>query len=257
MEGLLHDIIVGNLFALLLIFMRLGTALMVMPAFGDSFINPTTRLLFALAMSLVLTPVLSPHLPPMPSASGTLVFLLICEAFIGIFIGTIMRIMMSSLDAAGVLIGLATGYSSAQLFNPVTQTSGSIFGSVYSMLGITLIMAMNLHHYMLAAVVNSYDLFPSDGSLPDMESATKVIIQLVSLSFNVGIKMAMPFLIVSLIMQTGQGLLSRLMPQIQIYFVAMPLQLWVGLSMFMLLLSTTTMYWVSNYENAITHYLGH
>src|SRR5665213_1742787 len=98
MQNFLQELLVGNIFAFLLIFMRFGTALMIMPGIGDSFVSPQIRLLFALAISFVLTPVLAVHLPSIPSDTGQLVALLVSEAFIGIFIGTTMRILVSALD---------------------------------------------------------------------------------------------------------------------------------------------------------------
>src|SRR6218665_2421514 len=101
MESLLQQIVVGNLFAFLLIFMRFGMALMIMPGIGDSFVTGQVRLLFAISFCFVLTPVLSTALPPMPASAPAFILLLLSEAFIGLFIGTVMRILISALDTAG------------------------------------------------------------------------------------------------------------------------------------------------------------
>lgn len=252
MQSVLQEIIVGNLFAVMLIFMRLGMALMMMPGIGDSFVTPQVRLLFALALSLVVTPVLAPLLPGIPAQSTAFVMLLASEAFIGIFIGTVMRIVMSALDTAGSIISLQSGYSSALLFNPVSDSQGSLIGSIYSMLGVTLLLVMNLHHYMLATVVDSYQIFPAIGALPDMGSMAEVISRTVTVAFKIGVQIAMPFLIVGLIMQIGFGVLGRLMPQIQIFFLALPAQIAVGLIMLTMVLSAGMLFWVSGYESIVT-----
>ena len=236
--------------------MRLGMALMIMPGIGDSFVTPQVRLLFALAMSLVLTPVLTPVLPPIPAQSMDLIALLLTEALIGIFIGTIMRILMSALDTAGSLISLQTGFSNALLFNPVTASQGSIVGSLYSMLGVTLLLVMNLHHYMLASVVESYQTFPAKGLLPDSGALLEVISRTVSVAFKVAAQIALPFLIVGLLVQTGFGLLGRLMPQVQIFFLALPAQILIGMVMITMVLSIGMMFWVSVYEDTITQSLA-
>jgi flagellar biosynthetic protein FliR len=112
MQSILNDLLVGNAFALLLIFMRFGTALMVMPGIGDAFTPMQTRLLFALALSFVMLPVLSVtgSVPPMPGSTAAMVGLLLSEAFIGIFLGTVMRILVSALDTAGSVIRCNQGF---------------------------------------------------------------------------------------------------------------------------------------------------
>ena len=81
MQSLLQDIVIGHVFAFMLIFMRLGMALMIMPGIGDSFVSPQVRLHFALGMSFVLTPFLGSNLPPVPKESVDMITLLLSEAF--------------------------------------------------------------------------------------------------------------------------------------------------------------------------------
>src|SRR5690606_22832704 len=125
-------------------FMRFGMALMIMPGIGDSFVSPTVRLLFALAFSFVLTPFMAAYLPPVPQAGTALFILLLAEAAIGIFIGTIMRVLISALDTAGGIISIQAGFSAATIFNPMTATQGSVMGALYSMLGVALLLVSNM-----------------------------------------------------------------------------------------------------------------
>lgn len=250
---MLHEIVTTNIFAFLLIFMRLGVALMVMPGIGDSFVTPQVRLLFALSMSFILTPVLAMNLPAVPVQSLPFFSLLITEAFVGMFIGTVMRIMISALDTAGMIVSIQAGFSNAMIFNPLTGTQGSILGSVYSMTGVVLLFVSNLHHYMLASVVDSYTLFPATGHLPDMEGLSQAITLIVSLAFKVGVQMAIPFIVVGLIVQIGFGLLGKLMPQVQIFFLAMPAQILLSLVMITMALSTGILFWLNSFETIVTN----
>jgi flagellar biosynthetic protein FliR len=257
MQSLLQDLVVGHVFAFLLIFMRLGMALTVMPGIGDAFVSMQIRLSFALAMSFVLTPFLASHLPAPPAQSIAMVELLLSEAFIGLFIGTIMRIMIGALDTAGMVISIQAGYSNALVFNPATSTQGSVVGALYSMMGVTLLFVTNMHHYMLATVVDSYQLFPANGHLIDMESTLEVIKRTVSAAFRIGVELATPFLIVGTLLQIGFGLLGRLMPQVQIFFMALPLQIMLSLVMLTMVMSAGLLFWLNSYESAITGVLEH
>lgn len=252
MQSLLQDIIVGNLFAFLLIFMRLGTALMIMPGIGDTFVSPQLRLSFAIAMSFVLTPFLAQNLPHPPAQAGGMVALIATEAFIGGLIGMVMRIMISALDTAGMVTSIQAGYSNALVFNPMTASQGSLVGALYTLTGVTLLFATDLDHYMLASVVDSYKMFPANGTLIDPESSLEVIRRAVSTAFRIGVELATPFLIVGTLVQIGFGLLSRLMPQVQIFFVAMPLQILLSLVMLAMVLSACVLYWLNAFQGALS-----
>lgn len=258
MQNILNDLLVGNAFAFLLIFMRFGMALMLMPGIGDSFVPQQTRLLFAVALSFVMMPILmaSGSIPAMPANTAALVGLLMTEAFIGIFLGTVMRILVTALDTAGSIISIQSGFSNALMFNPVTATQGSLVGGLYSTLGVVLLLTTNMYHFMLASVVESYQAFPADAALPAMRDFSDAIVQAVSLSFKIGAQMSLPFLVVGLLMQIGFGLLGRLMPQVQVFFLAMPLQIWLSLLILALALSSGMLFWLGWYEDMIATTLG-
>jgi flagellar biosynthetic protein FliR len=255
MQNFLQELVVGNIFAFLLIFMRFGLALMIMPGIGDSFVSPMIRLLFALAISFVLTPVLASHLPAMPSSTGVLLMLLMTEAFIGVFIGLVMRILVSALDTAGTIVSIQAGLSNSTLFNPTTDSQGSIMSAVYSSLGVTVMLAADVHHQMLSAVVDSYQMFPASGVFPDMGNLSEVISKTVTVAFKIGVQMSIPFLIVGTLVQVGLGLLGRLMPQVQVFFLAMPLQIFLSLLMLVMVISAGIMYWLNGYDTILTQSL--
>ncbi|MCK5554833.1 MAG: flagellar biosynthetic protein FliR [Alphaproteobacteria bacterium] len=256
MQNFLQELIIGNLFAFLLIFMRFGLAMMIMPAIGDSFVSVQVRLLFALAISFVLTPVLSPLLPAIPGNSGIFIILLLSEAFIGLFIGTIMRIMVSALDTAGTIVSLQAGFSNATLFNPSTGSQSTIMSAVYSSLGVTILLVADIHHQMISAIVDSYQLFPATGIFPDTGSISEVIGKTVAISFKIGVQLAIPFLIVGTLMYIGLGLLGRLMPQLQVFFLAMPLQILLSLVVLFLVVSSGILYWQNEFESVMTQSLA-
>jgi flagellar biosynthetic protein FliR len=255
MQNVIQDLVVSNIFAFILIFVRFGVALMIMPGIGDSFVSPTIRLLFALAISFVLTPVLSTHLPPMPPGSGAFLALIVSEAFIGIFIGSVMRILISALDTAGTLVSMQSSLSNSTLFNPTTAAQVPILSAVYSSLGVTLIFVTDMDHQMLAAVVDSYKLFPPTSGFPDMGSVSETIVKTAVLAFRVGAQLAIPFLVVGTLVQVGFGLLGRLMPQVQVFFLAMPVQIFLSLLIMMMVISASIMYWLNGFETILSQSL--
>lgn len=252
---MLETFIETQLFAFLLIFTRVGTAMMIMPGIGESFTPTNIRLFIALGLSLVMTPVLSQFLPALPTQPSLLFLMLGAEAITGLFIGTVMRILMSALDTAGMVIGLNTGLANAQVFNPASGGQGSIVGAMLGVLGVTMILVTNLHHFLLITIFESYQMFPADAVVSSTGQMAEVIARVVNTAFNAGVKMAMPFIVVTLIVYTGFGLLGRLMPQIQIFFLALPIQIILAVLTLMLVFSTIILYWLNVYEESITRYL--
>lgn len=253
--SILEQFLTTGVFAFMIVFVRFGTAVMLMPGIGDSFVPGNIRLLFALAFSLVLTPVMQPYVPnPMP-AFGALITLLTIEFMTGLFIGTIARILMAALDTAGMFISMASGISNAQIFNPAMAAQGSIFGAFLSVLGVTLLLVMDLHHLIIMGLVESYKMFPIGGAL-DTGSMAELITRAVSASFMTAFQIALPFVVISIVLYIGMGVLSRLMPQIQVFMIAIPLQIMLALITFALVISAMMMFWLSRFESGMVYFLS-
>src|SRR5690348_6112188 len=116
---LLAQVLPANLFAAALIFARIGSALMLLPGFGEFYVLQRYRLLLGLFIAALLTPVLSPMLPPLPGRALDLAVMVGSEAMIGLFLGLVSRILLSALDTAGTIVSFQLGLSAAQVFNPM------------------------------------------------------------------------------------------------------------------------------------------
>lgn len=251
---MLQEFLVSGVFAFMIVFMRFGTAVMIMPGVGDSFVPANIRLLFAVAFSLVLAPVMQPHVPsPLPEF-GVMITLLVVEFITGLFFGTIARILMMAMDTAGMLISLASGISNAQVFNPSLAVQGSIFGAFLSVGGVTLLFVTNLHHLLIHGLVESYELFPI-GGVPDTRSMAELMAKAVSASFLTGFQIAMPFILVSMVLYVGMGVLSRLMPQIQVFMIAIPVQIMLALVILSISLSAIMLFFITRFEDGMVYFL--
>ncbi len=229
--------------------------MMVMPVFGDQFVPTQVRLLLALAVSLVVTPVLLPVLPPEPAAVLQLFLLLAGELLIGVFIGSIGRLMFGALEVAGMIIAMQTGLSNAFVFNPSLATQGSLPGSMLSWLALLLILITNLHHVLLAGVIHSYALFPPGAPLPMGDMAEQVT-RLAADSFTIGVEMSAPFLATGLVFALALGVMARLAPQMQVFFVFMSAQIAYGLFLFAITVSAMMMFWLHHFEGTLIQFLS-
>lgn len=252
---ILEDFLTTGVFAFMIIFVRFGTALMIMPGIGDSFVPGNIRLMIALAICFVMTPLIMPSMPSPLPGFGTMLALIAMEFITGLFIGTIARILMTALDTAGMMISMASGISNAQMFNPGLATQGSLFGAFLSIMGVTLLFVTNLHHLMIHGLVESYHMFPI-GGVPDTGSMAELITKAVSSAFMVGFQIALPFIVISLMIYVGMGVLARLMPQIQVFILAIPLQIMLALTTMGLVLSTIMLFWLSTFETGMIYFLS-
>lgn len=114
---------------------------------------------------------------------------------------------------------------------------GTLTGALYSVLGVLLIFLTDLHHLLLRAMVDSYDVFPA-GILPPLNDLAEMIARSAGGAFEIGMEMAAPFILLGTLFFVAIGLVGRLVPQLQILFVTQPLQILGGILALSLVLAS-------------------
>ncbi|MES3026448.1 MAG: flagellar biosynthetic protein FliR [Pseudomonadota bacterium] len=237
-----------------LIFARVGAMVMLLPGIGDTTVPPRVRLGFAFLMAMLLMPVVARGMP-IPAAVSGVAGAVIKEVMIGLMIGGILRIFLSSLTTTGEIISIQTTLSFAQTAAPGQAAPSTTLGTFLGLIGVTLIMATDLHHMFLTAIVRSYALFPFGREIPVADSA-QLAVQTVAGSFRLGLQMAAPVVVFSLVFNIAAGLVGRVMPQFQVFFVATPLIVLLGLSIFAMSLGVIGMVWLNRYRELTSLFLG-
>ena len=228
----------GTLLTYLLVFARTGTIMMLLPALGQGGIPARVRLVLALAVTVALTPSVAHNYPATaPSNVLQLALLIAQEATAGILIGGMSNLIMSSLQVAGYLIATQTGLAYAQTIDPTQHEQGAVIGNFFSLLGAVLIFSTDLHHLAIGAIAGSYRMLPPGAALPTGDMA-ELVIRLTSAAFILGFQLAAPFLVFGFALYAALGILARLMPQLQVFFVAMPINILFGFVLFSLLLGS-------------------
>jgi flagellar biosynthetic protein FliR len=233
-----------------LVFARVGAMIMLMPGVGDPAIPPRIRLAFSLLLALVLTPVVASNVGPPPGTVSALAAAVIHELIVGLMIGAIVRMFVSSLFTAGEVMSIQTTLGFAQTANPAQAQPSAALSSFLGMTGIVLVMTTDLHHLFIGAIAHSYQLFPFTRPVPTQDAAA-LAVQTVASSFALGIQMAAPVIVFSLVFNLAVGLVGRVMPQFQIFFVSSPLSVLFGLSIFALSLGTIGMVWADHFRDLL------
>ena len=236
-----------QVFVVGLVFARVAAMIMTMPGLGDQPAPARARLAFALLMAFVVAPIVAPTLPPIPPDLSGLAGDVIREVLIGLAIGAILRAFLAAMAIAGEVISISTTLSFAQTANPTMAQQGSTLGSFLALMAVVLIMTTDLHHLFIGAMVRSYTLFPY-GHPPSVNDFGQLDLRVVGEAFLLGVQLAAPVLVFSLIFNLATGLVGRAMPQFQIFFAAAPLQILLGLSLFGLSLGVMGVFWVDRYR---------
>jgi len=246
----------GSVLVYLLVFARTGAMVMLLPAIGDANVPSRVRLILALAISLALAPTVTGAYPQQAPASVLALGLLIGqEITAGVLIGTMARIIVTALSTAGFLIASQTGLSYAETLDPTSNgQQGAVVGNFFSLLGVVLIFATNLHHLAIGAIAGSYHLIPPGSSLPTGDMA-ELTIRLVSGTFALGFQLAAPFLVFGFAVNAAFGVLARMMPQLQVFFVAMPVNILVGFVLLVLLLGSMMTVFLNFYSGQMGQFL--
>lgn len=223
----------GLVLAYLLTFSRVGAMIMLLPAIGDAGVPPRVRLAFALAVAAVLAPVVGGQYPAEAPSTLALGALIAREVTVGVLIGAMARLVMSALETAGFLVATQTGLAFAQTFDPGQGVQGAIVSAFLSLLGVLLVFETGLHHLIIGAIEGSYTLLPPGGEIPTADLA-ELALMIFTGAFLLGLQLAAPFFVLGLLIYAMLGVLSRLMPQLQIFFMAMPLNILAGFVFLML-----------------------
>jgi flagellar biosynthetic protein FliR len=231
-----------------LVFARVGSMIMVMPGLGEAALSPRLRLAFALLTAFCIAPTVASALPALDPTVGGVAFAVLKEVLIGLMIGTILRLFMSSLAMAGEIISIQTTLAFAQTSNPMQAQPSASITTFLTLTALTLIFVTNLHHSFLLAMAKSYSLFAPLKPLPLQDTVT-LAIQTVSQSIALGVQLSAPVIVFSLVLNIATGLVGRVMPQFQIFFVATPLSVLLGLSLLALSVSMIGLIWIQRYES--------
>jgi len=238
----------GQVYITGLVFLRVGTVVMLMPGIGEAFVPMRIRLGFALLLSLCMGPIAKPALAAMPASLGDLGGAALHEIIIGLILGGLLRYMLAALAVAGEVVSLQSTLGFAQTSNPLQAQPGAALSSFLALLCVTLIFDTNLHHMFIAAIARSYTLFAPAGHVLVQDAAGLAVRTLASI-FALGVQLAAPIIVFSLVFQVATGLVGRVMPQFQIFFAATPLTVLLALSVFALSIGTCAMVWLEHYQD--------
>ena len=237
----------------MLVFARVGAMVMLLPGFGESNIPVRIKLAIALLLTLIILPLHRAAYQVDLTSMSSLGVLMVHEIVIGIVLGATARVTLSALAVAGSVIAQQLGLGFVTAVDPTQGQQGLLIGNFLTILGMTLLFATDSHHLVIAALNESYRIF-SPGELMPSGDVAALATRAFSTAFKIGMQLSAPFLLFGIVFNIGLGVLERLMPAMQVYFVGVPLSIMVGFLIFALVL-TGMMGTYLNYFTGVMHEL--
>jgi flagellar biosynthesis protein FliR len=230
--------------ALLFIFFRMSTILFFLPIFDNRSVPPLFKIGLALVLSLLVAPMIEVKIPADFSNEIYLMLGLISEILLGIAIGLSIRMVFAGIQLAGQFVGYEMGLSIANVLDPTLEEQNSIISEFQYLLAMLVFFAMNAHHWFIIAVFESYVLIPPFG-FNLSGSMVEYLMTLGGNMFVIAIKLSAPIIVTLLLTSIAFGLIARTVPQMNVFFVAMPLKVVIGFGFIALILPMMASFLVS------------
>jgi flagellar biosynthetic protein FliR len=213
--------------AFMLAFARIGAMVMLLPGFGEIFIPVRIKLAIALLLTLIILPLHRDAYHVDMQSITPLAVLMVHEIIIGVVLGATARVTLAALQVAGSIIAQQLGLGFVTSIDPTQGQQAALMGNFLTLLGIALLFATDSHYLVIAALNDSYKIF-SPGELMPSGDVAALATRAFAAAFKIGLQLSAPFLVFGLVFNIGLGVLARLMPQMQVYFIGVPLSILIG-----------------------------
>jgi flagellar biosynthetic protein FliR len=210
-----------------LAFTRIMAILIHVPVLGGQIIPNQVRI----GLGFVLAMVLIPWQPLAPEATpiGMIAYSVSIgkEIFIGTLIGFSADLAFGAIQIAGSAMGLGSGFESSRIFNPTMGEAGSAFDQIFIMTAAMVFLVIDGHHLVLIAIQKTFEVLPLNGALPF--DGMEMIMATTSTFIAAGVHLALPVMTAVILTDLTLGLLARVAPQVQVYFLGLPVKVVVSL----------------------------
>lgn len=221
----------------MLIFCRITSFFVVAPIYSSRGVPTQYKIGFSFMVAVLVF--LSSGLGQTVAQDMSYVLLIIQEVLVGLLLGFTAFLMMAVVQTAGALIDIQIGFSMANVIDPFTGASSPLIGNFKYMLGLLVFLSMNGHHYLLDAIMYSYDWMPITGNVFTKfqdGSVTDFLITTFAHSFVLALQMAAPLVAALFLTDVGLGFLARTAPQFNVFVIGIILKIIVGLVLLLLLM---------------------
>lgn len=210
-----------------LVLSRMAGLFASIPLFGGRLVSTNVKVLIIFSMTLVCYPLLQLKMPAIPSDAISYGLIVAREAMVGITISLLVTVVFAAVEMCGQIIGLQMGLTIASQFDPVMGQQVPIMAMFQNAVAMLLFLSLSAHHIFIRAVMDSYQLLPI-GSWHMNSQLLTFVINAASGLFSLSIRLAAPVMLSLLVTSVVMGMMARAFPQMNVFIVAMPLNIAIG-----------------------------
>jgi len=236
-----------------LIFIRIISALAVMPVFSFGAIPIPVRIGFAATIAFITFPIVQPPVGWIGAQSGVwaLVALILPEIIVGILLGMSAHFIFYGVQLCGQFLGMQIGFAIANIVDPATEQQVSIIAQLQFTFAMLIFLIFNGHHFLLSGILQTFKTVPLGGLTFDAGMVT-IFVKLCGNIYVSAVKIAAPIMAALFLSEVALGIVARTVPQMNVFLVGMPLK--IGLGLFTMALSWPLFVYVfkllwQNFEN--------
>ena len=219
------DLLLNEFQLFLLVMVRTSGIFIFSPFFSSQNIPNIMKIGLTLSISLLITLAL-------PSSydftNDMLVFILVKELIVGIIIGYISYAFFSAFYVMGQIVDMKIGFGMANVIDPQNKVQVPLMGNFYYIISFLLLLGINGHHTIIISLVDSYSFLPI-GSFQYTGDVLNVLINTLVKSFEIGFKLSTPIVAIIFLTDVILGIISKTIPQMNVFVVGMPLKVIIGL----------------------------
>jgi flagellar biosynthetic protein FliR len=221
-------------FIAVLLLARIGCAMMLLPGFGEAELPMVARAALAVALAALIGPVVAPLMPPAPVDVLHTAAMVLGEAVTGLWFGWLTRLLLLVLPMAGQIIASVIGLANVLQPDPALGAQTSVLSRLLGLAAVPVVFAAGLHALPLEALAGSYRLIAPGTLLPAGDAAASIVAG-VSEAFALALRLAAPFILAGTLWHVALAVIGRLVPNLQLFFMASPGQIVGGLALLGLL----------------------
>lgn len=220
------SVFMNNFLIFLLVFVRMTSLFVISPIFSRKNIPTYLKVGLALFCTFTIAPLLGSVQIDYDLISYTI--LILKEFVVGIILGFVSYLVFASLLTAGQIMDMQIGFGMVNVLDPINNIQVPLIGNFLYLLATNIFLITNGHHIMLAALVKSYVMVPIDGFFLT-DKLVNNILRIFIESFVIGFKISMPIIAAVLLSEVALGILSRTVPQMNVFIVGLPMKITIGL----------------------------
>lgn len=209
---------------LLLIMIRVSSFIVVSPVFFPKGINNIFKIIFSFAFSLILFSIIAPDIKITVQNEVQYIFLIFSEVIIGILIGIFVNLLFQLFSGIGSILDSQGGFSSAQIFDPMTNNNSSVIEKFFYWISLSVFIILNGHHYFIRAFIFSYDKIKI-GDLNFTSNFLDSFVNTTFIIFRSSFMIIVPIIIVLIFVDVILGIISRIIPKINIIVISFPFKI--------------------------------